>query len=219
MKYPHARLLVFSKAPVPGQVKTRLIPLLGAGGAAALYAGLLDATLEKATGAGLCPVELWCTPDTRHAHFERARAQYDLRLRQQPAGDLGRRMSRALFTVLQEARHAVLIGADCPGLTAGDVDAALGALAEGVDVVLGPATDGGYYLVGVSAHHPYLFEDIAWGSARVRAATLDRCRRHHLHWTCLVEHADVDTPGDLPAGYTEKLPDRALAAVKKYRDD
>jgi hypothetical protein len=219
VKYPHARLLVFSKAPVPGQVKTRLIPLLGAAGAASLYAGMLDATLDKAVAAGLCPVELWCAPDRRHTHFAHARAQYALRLRQQPAGDLGRRMSQAFCSVLQEARHAVLVGADCPDLSAGDLDAAFAALAAGTDVVLGPATDGGYYLIGMSAHRPCLFEDIAWGSAQVLDATLDRCRRHHLRWFCLAEHADVDTPGDLPTGAGTKPAGGPSAAANKSRTE
>lgn len=196
MKYPHGRLLVLSKAPVPGEVKTRLIPLLGAGGAARLYAGLLDATLSKAVSAGLCPVELWCAPDTRHAFFEQARARHALRLREQGAGDLGRRMSLALGTVLQEARQAVLVGADCPDLAAADIDAAFTALATGADVVLGPATDGGYYLVGMSGHHACLFEGIDWGTPRVLEMTLAQCRRHGLAWTCLDAHDDVDTPED-----------------------
>lgn len=196
MKYPHARLLVFSKAPVPGQVKTRLIPLLGAAGAAALYAGMLERTLEKALAAGTCPVELWCAPDTRHAAFARARLQHAVHLRPQPAGDLGRRMSQAFCNTLRAARHAVLIGADCPDLTAADIAAAFDRLAAGVDVVLGPASDGGYYLIGLSTHHAGLFDTIEWGTPRVLEATLSRCRQQGLTWACLAQHDDVDTPGD-----------------------
>jgi rSAM/selenodomain-associated transferase 1 len=196
VKYPQARLLVFGKAPVPGQVKTRLAPLLGPGAAAALYADLLDHAVDTAVTAGLCPVELWCAPDTTHAHFQRCRTRHPLALRRQAPGDLGRRMSLALRSTLRVAQHAVLVGADCPALCGADLEAALEALGSGTDVVLGPATDGGYYLIGASAHHPYLFEDIAWSTSRVLATTLTRCRRHGLDWACLPEHADLDTPDD-----------------------
>jgi rSAM/selenodomain-associated transferase 1 len=196
VKYPQARLLVFAKAPVPGQVKTRLAPLLGAGAAAALYTDLLDQTLDTAVATGLCPVELWCSPDSTHAHFQDCRARHPLQLHRQAAGDLGRRMSLALHSALRVAQQAVLVGADCPALCGADLEAALQALGSGKDVVLGPATDGGYYLIGVSAHHPYLFEGIAWSTSRVLATTLTRCRQHGLDWVCLPEHADLDTPDD-----------------------
>ncbi len=196
MKYPHVRLLVFSKAPEPGQVKTRLIPLLGAEAAARLYTRLLDDTLRKAIACGLCPVELWCTPSVRHAFFRRCAQQYPLQLHPQGKGDIGRRMSVAIRSTLQVAAHAVLIGADCPALCAADIDSAIVHLAEGTDIVLGPAADGGYYLIGMSRHHPQLFEAIAWGTPRVLDATLAQCRVHGLEWFCLPEHADVDTPDD-----------------------
>ncbi len=217
MKYPRARLLVFSKAPVPGQVKTRLIPLLGAGAAAELYADMLDDTLGKAVDADLCPVELWCTPDMQHAHFQHCRERYPLVLRQQAAGNLGMRMSQALDSVLQEARHAVLIGADCPALDAGDIDTAIAALAAGADVVLGPATDGGYYLVGMSGHHRCLFDDIAWGTPQVLETTLARCRQHGLDWVCLPEHADVDTPGDYLEHCAGRLPRQVPESAVRHK--
>ena len=196
MKYPHARLLVFSKAPVAGQVKTRLIPLLGAEAAAALYADMLDDTLGKAVDADLSPLELWCTPDVQHTHFRRCRERYPLKLHQQTTGDLGQRMSQALHSVLQEADHAVLIGADCPALCAADIEAAMAALVAGTNVVLGPASDGGYYLIGMSVPHPGLFENITWSSPQVFETTVALCRRHGLDWACLPEHTDVDTPDD-----------------------
>jgi len=196
MKYPHARLLVFSKVPEPGQVKTRLIPLLGAEAAARLYSDLLEDTLRKSVAGGLCPVELWCAPSDRHAFFRRCAERYPLRLYRQGEGDIGRRMSVAIRTALQGATHAVLIGADCPALSAADIDTAIAQLAGGTDIVLGPAMDGGYYLIGMSHHHPQLFDAIAWGTPRVLEATLERCRDNGLAWFCLPEYIDVDTPED-----------------------
>lgn len=215
MRYPQARLLVFSKAPVPGQVKTRLIPLLGAEPAARLYAELLEATLVTAHAAGLCPLDLWCAPDTRHAVFQRARARHALALHQQPHGDLGARMSQALHDTLQTARHALLIGADCPALAGTDLATALQDLQDGADVVLGPASDGGYYLIGMSGHHPQLFMDIPWGTRQVLGLTQSRCRAHGLRWTCLPEHADLDTPEDYRA--YRAAHERAGAATPETR--
>jgi rSAM/selenodomain-associated transferase 1 len=150
MKYPDARLLIMSKAPVPGQVKTRLIPLLGAAPAAGLYAGLVRDCLAMSTAAGLCPVELWCSPSAGHPFFRRCHADFPVRLYSQSPGDLGQRMSRALQSALCRARHVMLIGADCPALTAADLEEALQLLVRGTDAVLGPATDGGYYLIGMN---------------------------------------------------------------------
>ncbi len=196
MKYAHARLLVFSKAPVPGQVKTRLIPLLGAVKAARLYADMLEDTLRKAVAGELCPIELWCTPSINHAFFAHCHAHYPVRLQRQVKGDLGQRMSQALHSALQEAHHAVLIGADCPALGSADIEAAIEALATGADVVLVPATDGGYCLIGMSGHYPYLFDNIAWSTPQVLETTLAHCRARGLKWVCLPACADVDTPED-----------------------
>jgi len=196
MKYPHARVLIFSKAPVPGQVKTRLIPLLGATAAARLYTTLLDNTIRTALAQDLCPVELWCAPSAQHAYFRDCRERYALVLRQQAKGDLGLRMSQALCSVLQETRHAVLVGADCPTLEHADIETAIVQLDAGADVVIGPAADGGYYLIGMSRHHPYLFDAMAWGTPQVFDATRERCRAHGLTAFCLPQRADVDTPDD-----------------------
>jgi len=199
MRYPEARLLVMSKAPDPGQVKTRLIPLLGAAAAAELYAGLVRGCLQTGTLAGLCPVELWCSPTTRHPFFSQCRTDFPVSLHTQPQGDLGERMSGALRSALQRARHVILIGADCPALTAADLGEALDLLAHGHDVVLGPALDGGYYLIGMNAHQGALFGNMPWGSPAVLQLTEQRLWQQGLQWGRLAVHRDIDTPGDYRA--------------------
>ncbi|MGB5260665.1 MAG: TIGR04282 family arsenosugar biosynthesis glycosyltransferase [Gammaproteobacteria bacterium] len=188
-----------SKAPVPGLVKTRLVPLLGQEGAARLYRTLLENTLTKLTAADLCPLGLCCAPDTRQDFFTACRRRYRLDLTEQGPGDLGQRMSRAVATALQQADRVVLVGADCPSLTGDDVDMALQQLGHGTDVVLGPAEDGGYYLIGMTRHHARLFEAVPWGSAQV----MDRTRQHieALGLACrmLPTRADLDTPADYQA--------------------
>jgi hypothetical protein len=196
VKYPDARLLILSKAPDAGVVKTRLIPLLGAAGAAGFYADLLHTCIDRLGAAELCPVDLWCWPSTRHPFFTGCAQHYGVTLQQQPAGDIGQRMEHALGQTLQQCGYAVLVGADCPDLAITDIEAALQALQEGADVVLGPALDGGYYLVAMRERHAFLFEDMPWGSADVLRLTESRLRAHGLRWLRLTRRRDLDTPED-----------------------
>jgi rSAM/selenodomain-associated transferase 1 len=196
VKYPAARLLILSKAPDPGEVKTRLIPLLGAAGAAGFYAALLHTCIDRLVAAGLCPVDLWCTPTTSHPFFTGCAQHYGVTLQQQPAGDLGQRMEHALGQTLRQCGYAVMVGADCPDLAINDIEEALQALQQGTDVVLGPAMDGGYYLVAMRNRHPFLFGDMPWGSAEVLPLTESRLHAHGLSWHRLVVHRDLDTPED-----------------------
>jgi len=205
MKYPDSRLLLFTKAPEPGRVKTRLAALLGTDAAADLYENLLHDCLELCVSADLCPVEIYCSPSTGHDFFQQCRARYHIGLQQQLQGDIGQRMSRAIMSALQRAEHVVLIGADCPALTADDLDSAFHALQQGTDVVLGPAEDGGYYLIGMSAHHPDLFENIPWSTHQVLAATETLLREQGLSWHSLPVHRDVDTAEDY-AVYMASVP-------------
>lgn len=196
MKFPDARLLVLSKAPDAGTVKTRLIPLLGDNGAASLYSTLLHACIDRLVAAELCPVDLWCAPATSHPFFVDCRQRYGVELQQQAEGDLGRRMEHALGSALQQSGYAVLVGADCPGLAITDIEETLLALRDRADVVLGPASDGGYYLVAMRNRHPFLFEDMPWGTAKVLQLTESRLRAHGLSWHKLAVRRDLDTPED-----------------------
>jgi rSAM/selenodomain-associated transferase 1 len=195
--FPNARLLIFAKAPVPGRVKTRLAGWFGARGAAELYKRWLRRTLAIAVSARWCPVELWCAPEIRHGFFAACRREYGVRLRRQCAGDLGRRMNHALNRTLSEGHDGVLIGGDCVSLGQAELWNALHQLATGPEVVLGPAVDGGYVLVGLRQPCSRMFRGIAWGTATVMAATRRRLRRTGVEWAELPMGWDVDTPADL----------------------
>ncbi len=197
MQFPKGRLLVFAKAPAPGRVKTRLIRKYGALGAAALYKMMLRRTLDLATAINLCPVQLWCAPDTRHGFFTACRRNYGVELRTQRGGDLGQRMEYALRKTLEESRYAVLIGGDCASLGSSELHFALAALAAGREAVLGPAEDGGYVLIGLRRSCPELFKGIQWGGPKVLAATRDRLRGAGLDWVELPLGWDVDYPVDV----------------------
>ncbi|MGH8586095.1 MAG: TIGR04282 family arsenosugar biosynthesis glycosyltransferase, partial [Gammaproteobacteria bacterium] len=130
-------LILFAKAPVPGQVKTRLIPYLGAKHACALHMHLVRRAIETAKLSRIKHIELWCAPDADHPFFMACRDCYGVSLHRQQGIDLGSRMAGALSEVLERACSALLIGSDCPALTAEDLDAAARALSEGYDAVLG----------------------------------------------------------------------------------
>ena len=200
------RIVVFAKAPEPGKVKTRLIPALGEAGAAALHRRLVMHSLRAAQEADLGPVELWCAPDTRHAFFAECERGFGVSLHSQCEGDLGARMRRALEEVLGRAERAILVGSDIPALSAQYLRDAERALSGARDVVIGPAEDGGYVLIGLKRSDPELFRDIPWGEPEVLAET--RGRIAALRWRCFELPAlwDVDRPEDL-----ERLPEEMRA--------
>jgi hypothetical protein len=196
-KYPNAVLMIFCKAPVPGQVKTRLIPELTAEQAAELHIELSTKTLQRATQSNLCPVQLWCSPTTDHDFFTESEAAYPLLLKQQQGADLGERMHHAFCSALAEYSHALLMGCDCPSLTGQDLEEALTTLNQENEVVIAPAEDGGYVLIGLNRPHPELFDNMPWGTERVLAQTRSRIERYKLRHHELNEQWDLDTPEDL----------------------
>jgi uncharacterized protein len=189
-------VVVFAKAPLPGYAKTRLIPALGAEGAARLARGLLEAALDAALDAGIGPVELCCAPDARHPAFADLARRTEATLTDQGEGDLGERMARALARSLREHAAAIVIGTDAPGLDAAYLRGAADALAQR-DAVFGPALDGGYTLVGLRRPAPALFEGIDWSTAHVMAQTRARLARLGLRHAELAPLADIDEPADL----------------------
>lgn len=191
-------VLVFARAPVPGEVKTRLAPVLGVEGAARLYARMLERAVATAVAAGTGPVTLCCTPSTDHPLLRALARRRGCTLAGQTQGDLGLRMHASLCTALAVHPAALLMGSDCPALEAQDLRAAAAALlAPGGDVVLVPATDGGYVLVGQRAPCAAMFRGLPWGSTGVLAATRERLAAAGRSWLELPPRADIDTPADL----------------------
>lgn len=191
-----ARLLVFAKAPVPGRVKTRLARHLGRRAAAGLYRGLLADTVAMAVSARVAPVELWVSPG-RHPALDAIARRHGLVQRVQPPGDLGVRMDRASRRALADGGPVVIIGGDCTGLTAGHLAEAFGALEAGREVVLAPAPDGGYTLVGLARPVPALFRAMPWGTSAVLAESRRRLRRARVDAQLLAPADDLDDVADL----------------------
>src|SRR5258707_11077078 len=133
------RVMVFARAPQPGEAKTRLIPALGKAGAAELHRRLVVHCLREAADARIGPVELWCTPDTSDPFFRECQRSLGVSLYAQGGGDLGARMQRAFESAFARSRHAILVGTDIPALSAQYFRDADQALAQGDDVVIGSA--------------------------------------------------------------------------------
>ncbi len=192
-----AVLLVFTRAPVPGRVKSRLIPRLGERGAAELYKTLLRRTLRTARESTIGPIQLWVTPDTEHPAIRSLSKEFDTSLHVQTGATLGERMYFALAAALKDYKNALLIGCDCPGLTGAVLDDACNRLNGDSQVVLGPADDGGYYLIGAGHAHKALFTGIQWGTCSVLPETRERLRKLNLRWSELEQQRDLDLPEDL----------------------
>lgn len=189
---------MFLKAPRPGQVKTRLAADLDGEAAAGIYRMLVGLTLGRLEGFE--DVELRYTPDDADAEAEVEvagwRRQAGWRLRPQGQGDLGDRLERALAEAFGEgAGRVVIVGTDCPWLEASDLEEAFEALGRS-EVVIGPAEDGGYWLLGLDRARPELLRGIPWSTPGVYDMTLRRAREAGLRVAELRRLRDVDTLED-----------------------
>ncbi len=191
-----ARIVIFAKAPVPGRVKTRLIPALGEEGAARLAARMLRDTWREAAAVTVADVELCADPDPADPAWRNFLPKGQALVAAQGAGDLGERLTRAAARVTGDGQRIILIGTDCPGLTTRRLTEACREL-ESHDAVIHPAFDGGYALLGLGRFDPSIFDGIAWSTSSVAAATIGRIRA--LGWSLHMGETlrDVDEPEDL----------------------
>lgn len=191
------RIIIFAKAPLANFAKTRLAPVLGPEGAAQLALGLLKLTISEATIAELGPVELCVTPGPQDPAWAELRGNWPHAIwSNQGDGDLGARMAGAAQAGLALGSPVILIGTDCPALDHTRLRAAARPLTSH-DMVMIPASDGGYVLLGLNRFAPELFADMAWSTETVAAETLSRAER--LRWkVCVLEPLDdIDEPADL----------------------
>lgn len=192
--FQHARILIFCKAPVPGTVKTRLIPTMGVAGATQLHEALARRVVEWCQVSRLAPIQLWCAPDITHEFF----SSTGLDCRQQMGSHLGQRMDHALTVALSEpdVDSAILIGTDCINMNSAYLHQALARLQHS-KAVLGPAEDGGYGLIGLTEPASSVFDNLAWGTDTVCAETARRLNERFEQWELLPLVWDLDRPEDL----------------------
>lgn len=194
------KLFIFTRYPEPGHTKTRLIPALGAEGAANLHRQMAEsilATAQQLSGYSTPPLSI----DIRYTGCSLEQMQnwlgQDLTYTLQGIGDLGERLIGAFSTAFAQGQaRAVAIGTDCPSVTVEILTQAFEQL-QRYDVVLGPARDGGYYLVGLKQSVPQLFQGIDWGTERVFQQTVEICQQLQLDWAQLSQLTDIDRPEDL----------------------
>ena len=192
------RLVIFTRFPEPGQTKTRLIPVLGAEGAAELQREMTQHTLRWAKElVKAAPVRVEVRFEGGDENEMKECFGEDIFYCPQGPGDLGCRMVRAFQDAFRiSVRHVVLVGADCPEITPRLVSDAFERLANN-DLVLGPATDGGYYLIGLRSETPTLFDAMPWGTGEVFRETMRRAEGLALSTSVLIPLSDVDQPEDI----------------------
>lgn len=215
----HTALVIFAKAPIPGQVKTRLCPPLTPDEAATLHGSFVLDTLERTKTAIAklkLPIDryLACAPSTTHVFFKIMEERQGVKVLDQAGDDLGARMNQAFEVIFSRGYQRVLIvGTDVPTLPLDHFQQAL-ALIENHDLVLGPAPDGGYYLIGLKRVAPELFTDIPWSTDQVLKLTQDKSASLGLQTALLPSWRDVDTLADLQA-----LIEASVADSKKPKND
>ena len=198
-------IIVFARAPVIGAAKTRLIPALGEWGAARLHARLVRHAVRTALASGCGPVEVHGT--ARHSLFRSLKTRFRL----QRGRDLGERMHHAL----SRNPGAILIGSDCPELTAADLRRAARLLRGGAQVVIAPAEDGGYALIGARRVPVEIFRGMAWGSSSLYDETVKRLKPYR--WRALRTVWDLDRPQDPPRLAGLRLSSRRSASAGRRR--
>ncbi len=191
-----ARIIIFAKAPQPGFAKTRLIPALGAEGAAKLAQQMLFNTLFEALAADIGTVELCITPKIDDIAWQGISLPLGIEITDQGEGDLGARLARAAECAIENAGSVLLIGTDCVEMSAALLREAAQSLHEH-DAVIHCTADGGYALLGLKRYSAVLFSDMPWSTDAVASTTIARIRQ--LGWSLHVGQLlhDVDTPQDL----------------------
>lgn len=206
MKYPQGCILQFARTPRAGRVKTRLMPALGGQGALQLHQQLVSYVWKSLHETGVSQQQLWVDAADTKGFFATLQPGVENPYLQQ-GGDLGERMAHAAGHALSQYEMVVVVGSDCPQLDENYLTEAFESLTQGAEVVLGPASDGGYVLIGMRRLHARVFTDINWGSGEVLAQTRQRLAGIGCRWHELPERWDVDRPEDL----------QKLAALKLFQ--
>jgi len=198
------KLIVFVKAPRAGAVKTRLAEAIGAPAAVAAYCQLVETLLNQLQG--LSGVEVCYTPDGAAGEIQQWLRE-GLSSNPQGDGDLGQRLQSAFRRAFRAgAKRVAIIGSDCPAIRVEDIREAWSGL-QTHDVVLGPAADGGYWLIGLRQLQPALFRNIPWSTEYVFRETILRVQHAGLSFRLLRQLADVDTDRDWRAFLAAKNQD------------
>ncbi len=191
-------LCIFSRYPVAGKTKTRLIPVLGKSKAAELQQKLSAHLFAQCQGLlNLRQIDIQVHATDGSLEHIREWVPENMECYEQVDGDIGRRMQHALQeNFAQNATSVVIVGSDCPGVTAEIIDTAFASLTEN-DLVLGPSCDGGFYLIGMKSNNCMLLEEIDWQTDKTLVQVISRAQHGRLTYTALKTLEDIDRPADL----------------------
>ena len=190
------KLIIFAKAPVLGEVKTRLQPDYSAEQSLTLHKMMVQNTLELTKTLENIEIELCCTPNRNNMFFLHCENNFPLRLTDQLGDELGERMAFAFSHALQTSNKVIIVGTDCPELDKLYIEQAIQAL-DKHDAVIGPAADGGYVLLGLKQFSPELFAGYSWGTNTVLKQTRAVLENIGWSWHELETRHDLDRPEDL----------------------
>jgi rSAM/selenodomain-associated transferase 1 len=196
MKYADTVILIFAKAPVAGQVNTRLIPAIGIERATQLQQQWIIERVSALASCQLAHLSLFCSPDELHETFQYCKRSYGISLYPQAGSCLGEKMYVGVQWALQHYACCIVIGTDAPALTSGQIEEAITALHQGYDCVYKPAEDGGYVLAGYRNIRSELFENIDWGCNNVMSQVEKRLVKSNINYQLLSRGWDIDRPED-----------------------
>ena len=188
-------IAILAKAPVPGTVRTPLIPLLGAESAATLYERCTDHAIAAAIEADIGPVELWCRPTMLNSFFAEMARKHPITLRVQGSGDLGMRLFRTFEALLSAHPHAIVMGSNCPAVMSVHLRMAAEALEEGFDAAFVPMENGRCALGALRKASEEVFKDLSWTTGSAMDAMVSRLRDARWRWLDLPALWDLDAPG------------------------
>jgi rSAM/selenodomain-associated transferase 1 len=198
-------IIQFAKAPVLGQVKTRLAPVLDEQQRNELHCSMTTWTCQQLRQV-TNHLQLWVAGDCNNRFIQDLKQQQNLEIYSQQGSDLGERMAMAIERGLQQYQRVIIVGSDCPFIDRDYLHNAIKSLLHD-DVVIGPAIDGGYVLLGLKNFNPAIFANIPWGTERVLTTTLAAIADNHLTVTLLPTLADIDRPEDLSILAANDLPE------------
>jgi rSAM/selenodomain-associated transferase 1 len=198
-----AAVHVMGRAPIAGTTKTRLIPLLGSGGAARAHRYMMLKTLRTVREASIGPCTLWCSPDTNHTLFTVLSERYGLAIQSQGSGDIGDKMLDIAFQHFSKEPVSknnvkgsmIIVGTDCPSLTPQHFEQLANAL-EHVDIALIASHDGGYVAIGLRKLIESVFQGITWSSPMVLEQTLQAANKANASFKVIDTLHDIDEPAD-----------------------
>lgn len=198
MKYlfSNALICIFTKPPIPGKCKTRLIPHLGEEGAAHLQEELICKIIDDLNDYKLCSFEIWQSESSDYFTNLVLNNNFDINIKTQFGADLGERMSNTFSASLKRNKKVIIIGSDCVEYSKQYLTSALQSLDKD-NAVIGPAYDGGYVLIGSTDYYPEIFKDISWGERCVLSQTLEKLSQLDITFSQLKVLNDIDTAADL----------------------